>query len=700
MNTSSKEELEKIEGVNYVSPRFIYDTHMENSAGELYFVRTFSWNEEESFRQTIHEKTEISEDEIGIFISDDFAEYNNVHTGDSILIDTPEGKKSTTVEGIISNPETMSCIKDEMSTYESHRFAYVYLRDSDFNKLMHTEGFANQWLVYFDEGLSADEEKDIMNEIRTFMGSNYISDIYMDESDAIVSLKDDLGTIGVLCSFIPGIIWIISLCFSFIFIRIIIDNQRKTIGLLRALGFSGKRIILLFALYTIVINVPAVLCGIPAGYMLLSLSLGTVAEAYGIMGICKVILYGITACMIAVIFAIGIIASLLSSGAVTKIDPSEAYGGIKVEDFTPPKFITNIKTDAFFKISLVSICKTYKRQIIGSLCICACIISMCVGFEGYKTIGNPIDAVFGDRLKYDLYVRGIEEDSCIRIKETLGGVERVEIQTCFTADFNGDNVRVSTLSDNDELVEVKDASGNKILPGNGVIIDEMCAKLNGISIGDIVKIGDTDLEVTGIAREILYMVMYVSPETADKMGNDSANCVMIRLDANANVSEVKKQIQDIDRDAYIVEFDSQKDNIIAAFVPMRLIMLIFAVIAFGVGSLLVFNLTIIDFNEKKTKFAILRALGTPTGRLGVVATFENLFRVLFGVILSIPLCTLCIDILLDLLSNASQQYVKVDFGACLAISCVIPFVYVLMGIAITMIRIKKMDYNKYLNEVE
>lgn len=700
MQVSSEEELEKIEGVDHVCPRFIYDTHLENNAGKLFSIRIFSWNKNDSFKQTIHEKKEISSDKIGAFISNEFAEHNDIHAGDFVLIDTPDDKKRIVIEGIISNPETMSCVKDEMSTYESYQFAYIYLKDGDFNKLMHTDGLANQWLVYFDNGLSVSEEKDVMKEIKSSLGSDFISDTYTDESDAMKSIRDDLNTINVLCSFVPGIIWIISLFFSFIFIHIIIENQRKTIGLLRALGFTRNRVIMLFVFYSMIINTLAMVFGIPAGYKLLKICLATVAETQGIIKTSEVIRYGVTVCMVIIVFAIGIIASFLSSGAVSKIDPSEAYGGIKADDFTPPKIIADIKNDAFLKIFLVSICKTYRRQIIGSLCICACVISMCVGFEGYKTIGHPIDAVFGERLSYDLVVRNIEEDSCIKIKDSLKNIERAEMQSCFTAKFKGDDVRVSTISENDELVELKDSSGKKILPENGVIIDEMCAKLNGIKIGDAVKMGNVNLKITGIAREILYNIMYVSLETADKMGNGSVNSIMLKLDADADVSEVKKQIRDIDKDAYIVEFDSQKENITAGFVPMRLIMLIFAVIAFGIGSLLVLNLTIIDFNEKKNKFAILRAIGTPAERLGIVSAVENIFRIVLGVILSIPLCIICSKVLLDLLSNPLQQYVMVDFGVCMSISCIIPFVYVFMGIGISMIRIKKMDFNKYLNEVE
>ncbi|MBQ0125593.1 MAG: ABC transporter permease, partial [Clostridiales bacterium] len=419
MPCSAADEILATDGVALVSPRLVFDTHMELDSGEPYSVRVLGFDKDAPFRQSVYESVKLNKEQNGVMLSRDFAEKNGIHAGDKITLSVSPGflaKHDFTVEAVISNPETMNCVKDDISAYESSQFGYVYIDNDKLNEIIYSSvaglipfvsseqmrsvlsdyaaqfseeagGQANQWLLYFDEGLPRDEEKAIMKNVEDVLGEHFISGSYTDESEALTSLRDDLGTISVLCSFIPCVIWLISLGFSFIFIKIIIENQRKTIGLLRALGYTAKKVVLIFVLYTVMINVIAALLGLPLGYGLLKLGLGAISSAEGIPEYKITLLWGTTALMTGVVFVIGIAASLFSSGAISKIDPSAAYGGSEAAPYEPPKFIANAKTDAFFKISLVSVFRNYKRQIIGALCISACVIPMCIGFEGVFTIG-------------------------------------------------------------------------------------------------------------------------------------------------------------------------------------------------------------------------------------------------------------------------------------------------------------------------
>ena len=685
-------EMENIPGVRYVYPGFFFDTNIEIGNGKVYSVRAFYRGSDSPFRHTVHEEIRYEGADPTASISVSFAERNNVRAGESIVVDSPKGKKTVLLKAVVSNPETMYCVKDEMSSYESAQFAYLYFDNSDIEELIPIRGLSNQWLVYFEDGLDTEAQKACMGQIRKILDGHIVSETLTVESEALSAMRDHVHTISVLCSFIPGIIYLISLGFNFIFIKIIVENQRKVIGMLRALGFSIRKVNLTFALYTVLVALPALLCGSLLGGFLLRTCVNTFAESQYIFFGTVAILPGKTCLMLSIVFAIGIAAALMSSGTISKIDPCEAYGGMNNEESEPPKIVAAIRTDAFFKISIAAIIRNYKRQIVAALCITACIILMCVGFEGVLTIGYPAEAVYGGRYRYDLMVRCVDSDTVARISSEVGGVAAVEPETVFSGELLGKSVRISTIREEDEQTVLTDASGKRIFPKNGVILDEMCAKINGISIGDSVEISGYSLPVTGIAREIQYAVLYVSPQTAHEMGHEGPNCALLKLEPGAQIGDVERKIAELNGDAYFVELALVKENFISEHRTMQTVMLLFAILAFGVGSLLVLNITVIDFNENRYRYATLRALGTPVRRLGTVAIVQNLFRTALGIVIACPLCYVCTTVLLELLSGATQQYVMVKYAECVAASCLISLLYVLLGTFISLLKIKKMDY--------
>ena len=180
------------------------------------------------------------------------------------------------------------------------------------------------------------------------------------------------------------------------------------------------------------------------------------------------------------------------------------------------------------------------------------------------------------------------------------------------------------------------------------------------------------------------------------MGHAEENCLLLKLADDVRINDVEQQITEICNTAYFSEFASQKENIRSGFVPMRAIMLVFAILAFCIGSLLILNITVIDFNENRTRYATLRALGTPVKRMGVISVVQNLIRVLLGIVIACPLCYVCVSVLLQLLSGASQQYVMVKYTGFLILSCL----YVLFGTVISLAKIRKMDFCSCLNEME
>lgn len=700
ITTDELDDIRNIDGIKDISTRVVLDVNIETASEKRLSTRLLSYDETGPYKLEFQSKQELSEEDVNAYISYEFADYNNISLGDEISMVTPIGEFPVRVAARISSIETFKCIKDGMSNYEAYQFGYIYIPVTELDKVISTSDFTNSFAIYFEDGLTSEKQKQILEQVENELGIDFLSFVIVAEMESIKSIEDDIDTIKVLCVFIPGFVLLISLGFSFVFLKIVIENQRQTIGLLKSLGYSTAKITSVFILYTVLINLVALVVGLPAGFGILKLCVGLVASANGILSTPLSISYLLTVGLILVVFAIGVLASLLTSKSIAKIDPACITHNNEEENIEAPKLAKKIRCNPFIKISIVSILRKYKRLIVGFLCMAACIVTMCVGFEGNLTIAHPTKAIYGDRFRYDLMIRDVDESDYLMIKNDVGNIKTIEPLSFFESNVGDNKINVSTIQEGSELVVLKNNKGDVIYPGDGVVIDEMYAKINKINVGSYITLGEHSLQVTGIAREIAVTFFYISQNTAETLYSSQINCILLKAKDASLIDQIKKDIMEINPNAYFSVMSSQRENMDSRHKAISTFMLILSGLSFLIGSLFVFNISIIDFNEKKNEYATLRAMGASVNKLCIVSFIENITRLLIGIILAIPLSYVFVTVLLGFLSNASTQYVMVNFWPCLFISIGISLLYIVVSLLISRHSIKKMNIIERINEME
>ena len=691
--------IAEYEDIKEIDTRLVIESNMETKDEKQFSSRLITYDENGQYKLTIHSHKDIETELPKVSIFYGFADYNNIKVGDEITIYGSLGTIKCMVESTISTPETFNCVKDKFSDYENYQFCYIYMTKTALEKIASFSNKVNSVLIYFNDNVTLDNQKKTLSEIENSLGVNLLSSNLIKDSDAYKKVNEDIKTINVLCILIPGIVMLVSLGFSFIFIKIIVENQKSTIALLKSLGYSSKKVIGIFVLFTIIVNLLALLIGAPLGYLVLKLCVSLIVKADGILTVALTFGALPTIGLILLVFLIGIFASLFTAKSISKVDPSMIKSQ-NSDNGEAPKLAKNIRCHPFVKISLVSTLKNWKRLLIGIFCIGFCIISIAVGLEGVLTNAYHADAVYGERFKYDLMVRDIDEANYNDIKENVSGIKIIEPVTLFTTTVNDSTVNVSSIPENSELISLNDKDGNIIKPGNGVVIDEMYSIINKVNIGDTITLGDNQIKVTGIARELMSNYFYISEQTATNVYFKSTNCTYIKVINNEDIETIKKSIAAINPDSYFTLLSLQNQNLANRSKTMQLVMFILAMLSFAMGSLFVFNMAIIDFNEKNTKYATLRALGAPIDKICIVSLIENALRLLFGIIIALPITYFLCDIILGLLSNQYRQYVFVNYWGCFFVAVGISLFYILISYLVSRRKIRKMDLLEKLNEVE
>lgn len=705
MTASDRKAICAIDGVASCSLRLVYDTKLETADRKLFYIRAFSYGKDDLPRLTVLRSVPPQDGVIGVSLSLAFCDYNGLELGDRLTIGTPLGNREVMLESVVQTTESIECVRDKSSFVANYQFGYLYVENTELRSVTGITDLANQCMVFLEEGLSSEKKEEILQSICGYFGDRLLRENLFEVSDLQNLLHGVIDNISLICRSIPGIILFISLCFCFLFIRQIIRNQRKSIGLLRALGFSVNRVTWVYLLYTLLLCAAGLLLGIPLGCIVSAKLVGVFLGVSGIPTVLTVIRPLPIALYALVILAVGTVACLLGARKIAETDPCEAYGG-KADNAVslPPSFLKKRKGSAFFRLSAVIVLRNRKRLFMSSLCIAACVILMTTVFEGIESNNHSVFSLFDERLRYDiLFCSSGDAETPERILGT-DGVESVEPVVFFLepVSFGGESkvALFNAISDSSISIYPQTPAGERALHGDGIAFEEMMAKEMDLSKGDTVTVNGVPLTVTEIVREMMFCVLYVSPETAEKLGHGSPNQYAVTLKEGADVEKVFRALSELPGCEFLLRKDLQKDNLVSRVGATQTILEFITVFAFLIGTMIVFNMVIVSINERVTEYAALRALGTPLRRFGMLAATENLIRLVLAFLIAFPVSRLLNGILFRQISTASQQFVIVRFPEVMLLSGLISFGYVIIGYLYTIRRIGKLDLIPILNNRE
>ena len=445
----------------------------------------------------------------------------------------------------------------------------------------------------------------------------------------LLSYKPNLDAVNKLGYFFAVLIVFISLGLNFVFIQIIIKKEKRTIALLKALGYKKKEIISLFCVFTLLINIPAILLGFPLGYLIIKITLLSMKSSFFLpLNVLSVSPISIC-CLLLITLLIGVISSVLASSQISKIDPCDIYA--KNEEFgrEPVKFLNIFKGNAFNKISLTSMFRNLGRQIVGALCISACILFMFVSIEGYVSNSKVRAGGYGDRFAYDFVIRSIDGGDYEDIKNNIDSIEIIEPYIFIDGTTNVGDKRIVAMKENNVLTTLHDKQNNVLLPGNGIIIDQFTANKNNLKVGDFISVFNNEVQITGIAIEYINAISYIGFETAAQLGFSEINGAMVKLKDGSSSKEFTKEIFDLNNSIYVVKMSDQQAYLYLRYTPISFALVALGALSFLIGAVLVINTAFMDFLELEGKYATLRAIGAPMKIIIKISLFENLFRSIF-----------------------------------------------------------------------
>lgn len=485
------------------------------------------------------------------------------------------------------------------------------------------------------------------------------------ENSGFKSLKEDLKKIAIMGKIFPVMFFVIAALVTITTITRMIEEDRKNIGTLKALGYSKKTIISRYIIYSMLAGVLGTVLGTAIGTTLIvEILFISYSSLYDLPNLVFNINWNYT------LISLGI--SLISTALVATIITMKEIKENTAELMRPKTATTGKsillekipfiwkKLDFLFKICFRNIFR-YKRRLLMTLVgIAGCTALIYAGLGLQSSINSISNKQFKDirKLSMEIYLQGdVNSQEVTEIEEFIKKQNHIKevtpvSQKSFTVQANGNSKDVFYIAISGEEVDKYIGLDNRKtkekieLNDEGVVLTEKLANILEIDVGGKIEITDgdvkTSVKVIGITENYLYNYAYFTPNVYERIyGKDIAYNEIL-----ANTTEELSEEEDVE----LADALKQNEKIASTVLEKNLegefktslgSLMSIVILFIGCASILSFtvlvNLNNINIEERKRELATIKLLGFYQKELESYVFRENIILTILGTIFGLIL---------------------------------------------------------------
>ena len=667
----TKEELDKIASIDGVDAATRYlSVNMElkgNSkkalavdVSENYTVSTF----------TRIDGAEYDETGEGIWLSDKFARLNDIGLGDTLTLEFQGLELSCEVAGLIKAGEHMICLADSNQLMpDFNTFGYACLSPAKLNAVLREKALNTitdelQASGLSDDAAQAQAEALLTDEMlaeaadRAYPQINLLSQLEKAELEDAV--KEALGrTVMVVSkedhavyqeamgeakegkamgSILPVLFLAIAVLTMVTTMHRIATKEKTQIGVLKALGFKNRTILLHYSCYGLFIGIVGAALGAVLGYFVCKL----VMSENGMMGtyfdmpdwtaatpaFCYPVIAG-TILLLALISFLSVRAQLRGTTA----DALRPYTPKKMKQSFLEKLPFFGKMGFAAKWNLRDLMRHKSRFAMTLVGIIGCMVLMVGGLGMRDTMAGFLDLLDHGVSHYATKVNLVENTDLETAKQLITELDGdwesysgISMDGCTaTLDIvHNDNKRFSVIDEDNREIDLRD---------DGVYL---CLRLaDRAKIGESIEFSPYGSEesyrvkVVGYNRSIMTESVTMTDRCAEELGIQYSVSAIYTEKASSEIPPSELISGKQDKQQLMDSFSS----FVSIMDGMVFILIIAAIV---LGIVVLYNLGLMSYIERSRELATLKVLGFRSKKIGKLLITQNLWLTVIGVLLGLP----------------------------------------------------------------
>ncbi len=670
-NGFTKDDLEKIASIPGVDAATRYlSVNLDIKGGSK---KALALDVSENF--TVSSFTLISGEQYddkgdGIWLSDKFADLNGFSVGDSLTLEFQGLNFTSKVTGLIKSGEHMICLADSNQVMPDYTtFGYAYISPTKLNIILREKALNNIADELQKSGVpagtaEAQAETMLTEEMLTETADKAFSQINlrsaMEKSELEDTVKEKLGkTLMVVSkddhvvykeamgeakegkamgSILPVLFLAIAILTMVTTMHRIATKEKTQIGVLKALGFKNKTILLHYSFYGLFIGLVGSAFGALLGFFVCK----AIMSENGMMGtyfdmpdwsaatpaFCWPVIAG-TVLLLALIGFLSVRAQLMGTAA----DALRPYTPKKMKKSLIEKLPFFGKMNFATKWNIRDLMRHKSRFAMTLVGIIGCMILLVGGLGMRDTMSEFLDLFDNgvshyvtkvnlvgntDYEKADQLIKALDGDW-----ESYSGIS-IDGYTATLDIVHNDKGRFSIIDKNNKAID---------LQNDGAYL---CLRLaDKAKIGEYIEFspyGSEDtyrVKVVGYNRSIMTESITMTDKLADKLG--------IKYSVSAVYTD--KESGEIPS-SELISGKQDKRQLMDSFGSFVKIMdgmvFILVIAAVILGIVVLYNLGIMSYVERSRELATLKVLGFRSKKIGQLLISQNIWLTVIGVILGLP----------------------------------------------------------------
>jgi len=657
---------------------------------------------------------------IEVIVDPQYAQANKLSIGDNIEVLVEGKKRLFQIVGTATSPEFIYPMKDGASMFpEPATFGILMVPHKQAQQILNLQGQINQIVVKIAPG--SDEQK-IAEQIERILEpyGNIASYPRKDQLSNAV-MQGEIDGLEISSKYLPAMFFAIAAGIQFILLNRLIKAQRLQIGVLKALGYSSLQVILHFTGYAISVAIVGVILGTLFGVGMAS----GISQMYAQFFNLPQTIGGVNVMAVFNSMLISIIVAALSgltaSATIVKINPAESMRpeapkiGGKTLIETWSVLWNRLTTD--WKMSMRSVSRNKVRFAVTALGIMSSVILLVLAFFTTDTVDYMMNREFKQVNRYDYIVYFSKPISMTAISywNQWDDVERIEpilnvpVKIYYKEQSEDDSI--IGIKEDAQLRQIFNNQGERMsIPDDGIILSQNTADKLGINVGDRIKIETklgigpsriNYLRVMGKHHQMFGSGSYVSLATANRLleEKDVISSVMLKTSTGNNVG-MENRLNDMTEVSTILSLQKEIDNIYKLMDSMLFFVGIMLIFAVGLGLAIVYNSSIMVFNERKRELASLRVIGYTQQEVRSLLYKETWVQAGAGIALGLPAGRKLGELYMNAMNTDLFSFPVIIYPQTYLISALIALTFVIAGQFFASRRIKKLDLIEVLKNRE